>query len=130
MDAIIDKFILDDRKPKGKNSSGSCHSYRENTQKPFSSANIFYIQERIGTIQALKDAARKGLIHIRILTPKDEYIQQRLQKLKKKDGFDAQYFTSNSDIRTKTLIIDRRESLVTEIKEQEDKEEEIFSSIK
>lgn len=92
--------------------------------------NLFYIQERIGTIQALKDAARKGTIHIRILTPKDEYIQQRLQKLKKKDGFDAQYFTSNSDIRTKTLIIDRRESLVTEIKEQEDKEEEIFSSIK
>ena len=45
----------------------------------------------------------KGTIHIRILTPKDEYIQQRLQKLKKKDGFDAQYFTSNSDIRTKTF---------------------------
>ena len=30
-----------------------------------SSANIFYIQERIGTIQALKDAARKSTIHIR-----------------------------------------------------------------
>ena len=65
----------------------------------------------------MKEAAKKGTVNIRILMPKGEYIiEKQLQKLKKIRGFDARYFTYNSDIRTKTLIVDRRESLVMEIR--------------
>ncbi len=96
----------------------------------FSSVNVYRIQERIGIIQALKDSVLKNnSVSIRILLPKGvRYAQNEAQKLDNKiDGFEARYFTYNSDVRTKTLIVDRKECLVMEIKEEDkrdgDKEE-------
>jgi phosphatidylserine/phosphatidylglycerophosphate/cardiolipin synthase-like enzyme len=79
----------------------------------FSSFNIFYIQEKLGVIQSLKNKAKHG-VNIRILTLKSGYVEKTVQALKKEivDGsFDAHYFSWNSDIRTKTLIVDREQSL-------------------
>ena len=56
---------------------------------------------------------------IRILTPRGESIEDMIERLKKEiDDFNVHYFTYNSDIRTKTLIVDRKESLVMETKEE------------
>jgi signal transduction histidine kinase len=91
----------------------------------FSSFNIFYIQEKLGVIQSLKNKAAKHGVNIRILTPKSEYVEKTVQALKEKivDGsFDAHYFSWNSDIRTKTLIVDREQSLAMEILQVEEGE--------
>jgi ornithine carbamoyltransferase len=88
----------------------------------FSSFNIFCIQEKLGVIQSLKNKAAKHGVNIRILTPKSEYVEKTVQALKEKivDGsFDAHYFSCNSDIRTKTLIVDREQSLAMEIDQVE-----------
>jgi signal transduction histidine kinase len=91
----------------------------------FSSFNIFCIQEKLGVIQSLKNKAAKHGVNIRILTPKSEYVEKTVQALKEKivDGsFDAHYFSCNSDIRTKTLIVDREQSLAMEIDQVEERE--------
>jgi len=90
----------------------------------FSSFNIFYIQEKLGVIQSLKNKAKHG-VNIRILTLKSGYVEKTVQALKKEivDGsFDAHYFSWNSDIRTKTLIVDREQSLAMEILQVEEGE--------
>jgi two-component system sensor histidine kinase VicK len=90
----------------------------------FSSFNIFYIQEKLGVIQSLKNKAKHG-VNIRILTHKSGYVGKTVQALKKEivDGsFDAHYFSWNSDIRTKTLIVDREQSLAMEILQVEEGE--------
>ena len=90
----------------------------------FSSFNIFYIQEKLGVIQSLKNKAKHG-VNIRILTLKSGYVEKTVQALKKEivDGsFDAHYFSWNSDIRTKTLIVDREQSLAIEILQVEEGE--------
>jgi two-component system, OmpR family, sensor histidine kinase VicK len=85
----------------------------------FSSVNVFHIQGKLAVIDALKHLAAKRRVRIRILTPKGENIEDMIEGLKKEiDDFNVHYFTYNSDIRTKTLIVDRKESLVMEIKEQ------------
>jgi two-component system, OmpR family, sensor histidine kinase VicK len=93
-------------------------SARHEIEIIFSSVNAFYIQESTEIMQALKNAAVKHGVKIRILTPKCDGIEEMIQKLKKLYGnFDARYFTYNSNIRTKTLVIDKKESLAMEIKE-------------
>jgi two-component system sensor histidine kinase VicK len=79
------------------------------------------VQQSLGIIQALQDAAAKRSISIRLLMPKTEqYLEEDLQTLKKTNGLDVRFFAQNSDIRTRTLIVDRAESLVMEIKEEEE----------
>jgi two-component system, OmpR family, sensor histidine kinase VicK len=78
------------------------------------------VQQNLGIIQALQDAAAKRSISVRLLMPKTEqYLEEDLQTLKKTNGLDVRFFAQNSDIRTRTLIVDRAESLVMEIKEEE-----------
>jgi two-component system, OmpR family, sensor histidine kinase VicK len=85
----------------------------------FSSVNVFHIQGKLAVIDALKHVAAKRRVRIRILTPKAESIENMIEGLKKEiDDFNVHYFTYNSDIRTKTLIVDRKESLVMETKKE------------
>ena len=85
----------------------------------FSSVNVFHIQGKLAVIDALKHVAAKRRVRIRILTPKGENIEDMIEGLKKEiDDFNVHYFTYNSDIRTKTLIVDRKESLVMETKKE------------
>ena len=49
----------------------------------------------------------------------EQYLEEDLQTLKKTNGLDVRFFAQNSDIRTRTLIVDRAESLVMEIKDEE-----------
>jgi signal transduction histidine kinase len=91
----------------------------------FSSTKVFRIQQRLGTIQALEDVLAKNTVSARILMPKaDAYSEEDFQRLEKINGLNVRCFNYNSDIRNKTLIVDRAESLVIEIKEEEGEGEE------
>src|SRR5206468_5960522 len=57
---------------------------------------------------------------IRILTPRDDTIEQSLQDLRKLENFDVRYISANSGIKTKTVIVDRKDSLVMELKEPQE----------
>ena len=89
----------------------------------FSSTKVFHNQQRLGTIQALEDVVAKSNVSARILMPKsDGYCGEDFQRLEKINGLNVRCFDYNSDIRNKTLIVDRAESLVIEIKEKIDRE--------
>jgi hypothetical protein len=56
--------------------------------------------------------------------PKDDgYSEEDFQRLQKINGLDIRRFNYNSDILNKTLVVDRVESLVIEIKEEEERKE-------
>jgi two-component system, OmpR family, sensor histidine kinase VicK len=89
----------------------------------------------LGTIQALEDVLAKNTVSARILMPKEDgYDGEDFQRLEKINGLNVRCFNYNSDIRNKTLIVDRAESLVIEInKEVQDElniaqEEKIFGN--
>jgi signal transduction histidine kinase len=87
------------------------------------------VQQSLGIIQALHDAAAKRSISVRLLMPKTEqYLEEDLQTLKKTNGLDVRFFAHNSDIRTRTLIVDRTESLVMEIREEEDGGKKVYNN--
>ena len=80
---------------------------------------MFRNHQRLGIIQALEDVLTKNRINVRILMPKvDGYGAEDFQRLEKINGLDVRCFNYNSDIRNKTLIVDRAESLVIEINEE------------
>ncbi len=90
----------------------------------FSSTKAFRNQQRLGIIQALEDVTTKNKVSARILMPKaDGYSREDFQRLEKINGLNVRCFNYNSDIRNKTLIVDRAESLVIEIKEEGEGEE-------
>jgi signal transduction histidine kinase len=85
----------------------------------FSSTKVFRIQQTLGIIQALEGVLAKNPVSARILMPKvDRCSGEDFQRLKKIDGLNVRCFNYNSDIRNKTLVVDRAESLVIEINEE------------
>jgi hypothetical protein len=78
----------------------------------FSSTKVFRNQHRLGIIQALEDVLAKNTVSARILMPKaDGYSEEDFQRLEKINGLNVRCFNYNSDIRNKTLIVDRAQSL-------------------
>jgi two-component system, OmpR family, sensor histidine kinase VicK len=85
----------------------------------FSTANVFYIQERLGILHVLRNVAASAEhnVKIRILVPFDKSIEQKLQDLKKLKNFEFREIASSFEIKTKTLVIDRNYSLMMELKD-------------
>jgi two-component system sensor histidine kinase VicK len=75
---------------------------------------------RDGTHSNIKNGNKDNRTRIRILTPRDDTIEQSLQDLRKLENFDVRYISANSGIKTKTVIVDRKDSLVVELKESQD----------
>jgi two-component system, OmpR family, sensor histidine kinase VicK len=87
----------------------------------FSSTKVFRNQQRLGIIQALEGVLAKNTVSARILMPKaDGYSEEDFQRLSKINSLNVRCFNYNSDIRNKTLIVDRAKSLVIEINEEEE----------
>jgi signal transduction histidine kinase len=89
----------------------------------YSTANAFYIQERTGTIDFLNQLAGDG-INIKLLTPTDNYIIKSLQKLNQHHDQQLNYkaikfrnIASSLGIKIKSLIVDRKYSLIAELKD-------------
>ena len=101
----------------------------------YSTANAFYIQERAGTIQFLNQLAEEG-VSIKLLTPTDNYIIKLMQNLnlhrdqnqnqqQNNKIIEFRNIVSALGIKIKSLIVDRKYSLITELK---DDSKEAFST--
>jgi signal transduction histidine kinase len=94
----------------------------------YSTANAFYIQDNTGTIEFLNQLAEEG-ISIKLLTPTDDYIIKTLQNLNQHQHhnqnqqqhndkiIDFRNIAPTLGIKFKSLIIDRKYSLIMELKD-------------
>ncbi|HZA64001.1 MAG TPA: ATP-binding protein [Nitrososphaeraceae archaeon] len=84
----------------------------------YSTANAFHRQEYEGTMQTLGQLADKG-VKIKLLTPTDNYIKESLDNLKRKQQQNIEYrnIASTLGIKIKSLVVDRKYSLITELKD-------------
>lgn len=90
----------------------------------YSTANAFHLQEQRGTLELLKNVAdHNKSLQINILVPIDSSIKQSLSlRLLNKTinkNIQIQDIAPSIDIKIKSLVIDRKESLIMELKHQE-----------
>jgi two-component system, OmpR family, sensor histidine kinase VicK len=87
----------------------------------FPSINAFIRQERIGAIQLAKDAAKERNVKVRIMIPANSVIEQKIQQLKQycypNNTIDVRYIVQMSDTKATILVIDRKASLVMELRD-------------
>jgi two-component system, OmpR family, sensor histidine kinase VicK len=92
---------------------------KEEIQIMHSTLNAFYIQEHSGTLDLLKNMAEhNNELSIRILTPLDSSINQSLSisSLRKYPNIQIQDIAPSISIKIKTLTVDRKESMIMELK--------------
>ena len=77
------------------------------------------MQESIGVMAYLAKLANSG-IKVRLLTPKDSSIEESLANLKDTSTIDINYIETETGIKNKYLITDRKNSLVIELKDKDD----------
>ena len=82
----------------------------------FSTANAFHRQESIGTIQLLEEAIAQIGVKVRILTPKDDLIEEKAQKLIQQH-IDLRYIEPSSQTKVSILVADDNSSLSVELKD-------------
>ena len=100
----------------------------------YSTVKAYKMQKSVGVIDYLaKLAAKNDDIKIKLLTPKDSSIEESLQSLKDINNIDINYIEPKSGIKIKTLVVDKKHSLVMELKDKNystaEKEEEKDSTI-
>ena len=108
---------------------------KKEVQIIYSTDNAFYIQERTGTIDFLNQLAEEG-ISVKVLTPTDNYITKSIENLKQRhhyhnhhqkqqqnnnnnnnDIIEFRNIASTLGIKIKSLVVDRKYSLIAEFKE-------------
>src|SRR5918994_2053513 len=82
----------------------------------FSTANAFHRQEYIGGMQLLKEAIAQRGIKVRILTPKDDLIEEKAQKLIQQH-MDIRYIEPSSQTKVSIIVADNNSSLSVELKD-------------
>src|SRR5215216_3067092 len=82
----------------------------------FSTANAFHRQEYAGTIRLLKEAIAQRGIKVRILTPKDDILEEKVQKLTKQ-RMDIRYIEPPSQTKVSIIVADDNSSLSVELKD-------------
>ena len=87
----------------------------------FPSINAFIRQEKIGAIRLAEEAAKQRNVKVRILVPANGLIEQKVQQLKQycypNNTIDVRYIIQMSDTKATILVIDRKASLVMELKD-------------
>jgi two-component system, OmpR family, sensor histidine kinase VicK len=87
----------------------------------FPSINAFIRQEKIGAIQLAEEAAKQRNVKVRIMIPANSLIEQKVQQLKQhcypNNIIDVRYIVQMSDTKATILVVDRKASLVMEIKD-------------
>jgi two-component system sensor histidine kinase VicK len=83
----------------------------------FPTINAFVRQQKLGIIQLLKKAAKQYNVKIRILMPINKLIEKDLYDLKQQDNITVRLIGQISDTQATFLIVDRKASLVIEIKD-------------
>ena len=92
---------------------------KEEIQIIYSTVKAYKLQESIGVMDYLAKLSNNG-INVRMLTPKDSSIEVSLQKLKDTSNIDINYLETETIIKNKFLITDRKNSLVIELKDKDD----------
>src|SRR5918995_1444739 len=92
---------------------------KEEIQIIYSTVKAYKLQESIGVMAYLAKLSNRG-IKVRLLTPKDYSIEESLQNLKKTTAIDINYIETETGIKNKYLITDRKNSLVIELKDKDD----------
>jgi two-component system, OmpR family, sensor histidine kinase VicK len=92
---------------------------KEEIQIIYSTVKAFKLQESIGVMDYLANLSNNG-IKVRMLTPKDSSIEKSLQNLKAISNIDIKYLEAETGIKNKYLITDRKNSLVIELKDEDD----------
>ncbi|HZB16267.1 MAG TPA: HAMP domain-containing sensor histidine kinase [Nitrososphaeraceae archaeon] len=82
----------------------------------YSTANAFHRQEYAGAIQLLKEAIVQRGIKFRILTPKDDLIEEKAQKLIQQQ-IDIRYIEPSSQTKVSIIVADNNSSLSVELKD-------------
>ncbi len=96
----------------------------------YSTVNAFHLQENNGTMQLLKEMAEQtDNLKISILTPIDSSIKESLSLnlLNFSHNIQIQDIAPSFNIKIKTLVVDRKESLIMELKHM--REEKVTASI-
>jgi signal transduction histidine kinase len=92
---------------------------KEEIQIIYSTVKAYKLQESIGVMDYIAKLSNNG-INVRMLTPKDSSIEKSLQNLKDKSNIDINYLETETAIKNKYLITDRKNSLVIELKDEDD----------
>jgi signal transduction histidine kinase len=86
----------------------------------FPSTSAFLIQDEMGAIPLATQAARDRNVKVRILTPANSFVERKIQQLKEYCPsclIDFRYIEQMSETKATILVIDRKSSLVMEIKD-------------
>ena len=83
----------------------------------FSTANAFVRQERAGSVEILKELCKKRQdLKAKILTPRSKHVEELRSELKQ-FNIDVKYIQEFSQTKISMLIVDRKCSLVVELKD-------------
>src|SRR5215469_8203579 len=84
----------------------------------YSSANAFHRQEKLGTINTLRETVKESGVKARVLVPKGESIEATVQKLRQQDEkIDIRYIEPGLQTYVTIVVVDRKSSLVVELKD-------------
>jgi two-component system, OmpR family, sensor histidine kinase VicK len=86
----------------------------------FPTTSAFLIQDEMGAIPLATQAARDRNVKVRILTPANSFVERKIQQLKEYCPsclIDFRYIEQMSETKATILVIDRKSSLVMEIKD-------------
>ena len=92
---------------------------KEEVQIIYSTVKAYKLQEGLGVMDYLAKLSNSG-IKVRLLTPKNSSIEKSLQNLKATSNIDINYLETETEIKNKYLITDRKNSLVIELKDKDD----------
>jgi signal transduction histidine kinase len=91
---------------------------KEEIQIIYSTVKAYKLQESLGVMDYLAKLSNNG-INVRMLTPKDSSIEESLKNLKKTSNIDIKHLETETGIKNKYLITDRKNSLVIELKDKD-----------
>ena len=87
----------------------------------FPTANAFVRQDKMGAISLAIRAAQERNVKVRILLPVNDFVEQKIQQVKQNcplgTTIDVKYIERTSDTKATILVVDRKDSLVMELKD-------------
>ncbi len=86
----------------------------------FPTPNSFIRQDKIGTIQLAKEAAKERNVKVRTLVPENRVIEQKIHQLKEycpDHIIDVRHIEQMTETKATILVVDRKASLVMELRD-------------
>ena len=84
----------------------------------YSTVKAYKMQDKVGVIDYLGKLAKNDGINVKIITPNDSSIKESLKKLKD-NSVNINYIEPKSGIIIKTILVDKKYSLVMELKDKD-----------